>query len=191
MKGLSTGGSTNTLASLKLALADPQCHAIYLLTDGRPDQVSWVLNDRFFFSLLQVSVILSVNSYFSRLHTVVTVVIVWDHQHSTLASRFVAIPVQSLSYFLVKSSMVITISLTLSSRMWIQKSWAMMTRPEYKLVLHHNFIVTIMKSVRRKYICYQWFFRDFDCLPLSFPASFFHPCTSTTIECSPYSYNLI
>jgi len=39
VKGLSTGGSTNTLAALKLALADPQCHAIYLLTDGRPDQV--------------------------------------------------------------------------------------------------------------------------------------------------------
>ncbi|KAJ7369450.1 Von Willebrand factor A [Desmophyllum pertusum] len=38
VKGLSTGGSTNTLAALKLALADPQCHAIYLLTDGRPDQ---------------------------------------------------------------------------------------------------------------------------------------------------------
>ena len=41
VKGLSTGGSTNTLASLKLALADPQCHAIYLLTDGRPDQVRY------------------------------------------------------------------------------------------------------------------------------------------------------
>ena len=39
VKGLSTGGSTNTLAALKLALADPQCHAVYLLTDGRPDQV--------------------------------------------------------------------------------------------------------------------------------------------------------
>lgn len=41
VKGLSTGGSTNTLAALKLALADPQCHAIYLLTDGRPDQVTF------------------------------------------------------------------------------------------------------------------------------------------------------
>ena len=41
VKGLSTGGSTNTLAALKLALADPQCHAIYLLTDGRPDQVQY------------------------------------------------------------------------------------------------------------------------------------------------------
>ena len=39
VKGLNTGGSTNTLAALKVALADPQCHAIYLLTDGRPDQV--------------------------------------------------------------------------------------------------------------------------------------------------------
>ncbi|EDO28327.1 predicted protein [Nematostella vectensis] len=38
VKGLSTGGSTNTLAALKLALTDPQCRAIYLLTDGRPDQ---------------------------------------------------------------------------------------------------------------------------------------------------------
>ena len=34
------GGSTNTLAALKLALSDELCEAIYLLTDGRPDQVS-------------------------------------------------------------------------------------------------------------------------------------------------------
>lgn len=39
VKGLKVGGSTNTLAALKLALADELCEAIYLLTDGRPDQV--------------------------------------------------------------------------------------------------------------------------------------------------------
>ncbi|KAK3738170.1 hypothetical protein QZH41_019678, partial [Actinostola sp. cb2023] len=38
VKGLSTGGSTNTLAALKQALTDSQCRGIYLLTDGRPDQ---------------------------------------------------------------------------------------------------------------------------------------------------------
>ncbi|XP_046854173.1 von Willebrand factor A domain-containing protein 3B-like isoform X2 [Xenia sp. Carnegie-2017] len=38
VKGLKVGGSTNTLAALKLALADELCEAIYLLTDGRPDQ---------------------------------------------------------------------------------------------------------------------------------------------------------
>ncbi|XP_028400268.1 von Willebrand factor A domain-containing protein 3B-like [Dendronephthya gigantea] len=38
IKGLTVGGSTNTLAALKLALSDELCEAIYLLTDGRPDQ---------------------------------------------------------------------------------------------------------------------------------------------------------
>jgi hypothetical protein len=37
--GLSAEGSTNTLAALRFALADPVTEAIYLLTDGRPDQV--------------------------------------------------------------------------------------------------------------------------------------------------------
>uniref|UniRef100_A0A8C4SYV4 VWFA domain-containing protein n=1 Tax=Erpetoichthys calabaricus TaxID=27687 RepID=A0A8C4SYV4_ERPCA len=32
------GGSTNTLGALRLAFADPGTKAIYLLTDGRPDQ---------------------------------------------------------------------------------------------------------------------------------------------------------
>ena len=36
---MTVGGSTNTLAALKLALSDELCEAIYLLTDGRPDQV--------------------------------------------------------------------------------------------------------------------------------------------------------
>ncbi|CAH1777455.1 unnamed protein product [Owenia fusiformis] len=38
IQSLSCQGSTNTLAALKFALADHQTHAIYLLSDGRPDQ---------------------------------------------------------------------------------------------------------------------------------------------------------
>ena len=39
IEGLSANGSTNTLAALRFALADPDTEAMYLLTDGRPDQV--------------------------------------------------------------------------------------------------------------------------------------------------------
>ncbi|KAI8508392.1 von Willebrand factor type A domain, partial [Branchiostoma belcheri] len=39
VKGLTAGGTTNTLAAIRLALADHNTHAIYLLTDGRPDQL--------------------------------------------------------------------------------------------------------------------------------------------------------
>ncbi len=39
--GLSAEGSTNTLAALRFALADPATEAIYLLSDGRPDQVKF------------------------------------------------------------------------------------------------------------------------------------------------------
>ncbi|XP_036401419.1 von Willebrand factor A domain-containing protein 3B-like [Megalops cyprinoides] len=38
IKGLQAGGSTNTLGALQLALADIGTQAVYLLTDGRPDQ---------------------------------------------------------------------------------------------------------------------------------------------------------
>ncbi|XP_071602352.1 von Willebrand factor A domain-containing protein 3B isoform X1 [Heliangelus exortis] len=38
IKGLEVGGSTNTLQALQIALADTDTEAIYLLTDGRPDQ---------------------------------------------------------------------------------------------------------------------------------------------------------
>ncbi|KAJ8407275.1 hypothetical protein AAFF_G00278490 [Aldrovandia affinis] len=38
VKGLQAGGSTNTLGALRLALADVATQAVYLLTDGRPDQ---------------------------------------------------------------------------------------------------------------------------------------------------------
>ncbi|XP_041115955.1 von Willebrand factor A domain-containing protein 3B-like [Polyodon spathula] len=38
VKGFKVGGSTNTLGALRLALADPGTHAVYLLSDGRPDQ---------------------------------------------------------------------------------------------------------------------------------------------------------
>ena len=37
IKALACYGSTNTLAALKFALSDRQTHAIYLLTDGRPN----------------------------------------------------------------------------------------------------------------------------------------------------------
>ncbi|XP_043548729.1 von Willebrand factor A domain-containing protein 3B-like [Chiloscyllium plagiosum] len=38
VKGLQVGGSTNTLGAIRLALADGGTQAVYLLTDGRPDQ---------------------------------------------------------------------------------------------------------------------------------------------------------
>ncbi|KAJ8282512.1 hypothetical protein COCON_G00050310 [Conger conger] len=38
VKGLQAAGSTNTMAALQLALADIDTQAVYLLTDGRPDQ---------------------------------------------------------------------------------------------------------------------------------------------------------
>ncbi|KAF1479715.1 von Willebrand factor A domain-containing protein 3B, partial [Eudyptula minor novaehollandiae] len=38
IKGLEAGSSTNTLKALQIALADTGTQAIYLLTDGRPDQ---------------------------------------------------------------------------------------------------------------------------------------------------------
>ena len=42
IKELVCRGSTNTLGALRHALADHQTQAIYLLSDGRPDQV-WFL----------------------------------------------------------------------------------------------------------------------------------------------------
>ncbi|XP_074651656.1 von Willebrand factor A domain-containing protein 3B-like [Tubulanus polymorphus] len=39
VKDLTCQGSTNTLAALRFALADRTAQAIYLLTDGRPDQI--------------------------------------------------------------------------------------------------------------------------------------------------------
>uniref|UniRef100_H2ZCD7 VWFA domain-containing protein n=1 Tax=Ciona savignyi TaxID=51511 RepID=H2ZCD7_CIOSA len=38
VKDIGVGGSTNTLAAIRIALSDPHTHAIYILTDGRPDQ---------------------------------------------------------------------------------------------------------------------------------------------------------
>jgi hypothetical protein len=38
IKNLSAQGTTNTLAAIKLALSDINTEAIYLLSDGRPDQ---------------------------------------------------------------------------------------------------------------------------------------------------------
>nr|XP_039272786.1 von Willebrand factor A domain-containing protein 3B-like isoform X1 [Styela clava] len=38
VRNLEPGGSTNTLAALRIALSDPNTEGIYLLTDGRPDQ---------------------------------------------------------------------------------------------------------------------------------------------------------
>lgn len=37
---LTAQGSTNTLNAIKFALADMNVEAIYMLTDGRPDQVN-------------------------------------------------------------------------------------------------------------------------------------------------------
>ena len=39
VRALRCEGTTNTLAALRLALTDPNTRAVYLLTDGRPDQV--------------------------------------------------------------------------------------------------------------------------------------------------------
>jgi hypothetical protein len=40
--GLYAEGSTNTLSALRFALADAGTEGIYLLTDGRPDQVNFL-----------------------------------------------------------------------------------------------------------------------------------------------------
>lgn len=42
VQSLSSWGSTNTSAAIQTALADPKVEAIYLLTDGRPDQVKQI-----------------------------------------------------------------------------------------------------------------------------------------------------
>lgn len=49
--GLHAEGTTNTLAALRFAMADSATEAIYLLTDGRPDQVDlfFLLISKFFF----------------------------------------------------------------------------------------------------------------------------------------------
>lgn len=41
VRDLNVAGSTNTLAALKFALGDPSTQAVYLLSDGRPDHVSY------------------------------------------------------------------------------------------------------------------------------------------------------
>lgn len=41
IQNLSCWGSTNTYGAIQLAMSDPQTQAIYLLTDGRPDQVQY------------------------------------------------------------------------------------------------------------------------------------------------------
>ncbi|KAM4904384.1 LOW QUALITY PROTEIN: von Willebrand factor A domain-containing protein 3B [Sylvia borin] len=45
IKGLEVGSSTNTLKALQIALADTGTQAIYLLTDGRPDQPPPIIMD--------------------------------------------------------------------------------------------------------------------------------------------------
>ncbi|NWU66865.1 VWA3B protein, partial [Pterocles burchelli] len=49
IKGLEVGSSTNTLKALQIAFADTDTQAIYLLTDGRPDQPPQII-----FSQVQV-----------------------------------------------------------------------------------------------------------------------------------------
>ncbi len=39
IKNLTSQGTTNTLGAIRFALADMNTEAIYLLSDGRPDQV--------------------------------------------------------------------------------------------------------------------------------------------------------
>lgn len=51
--GLSADGTTNTLAAIRFALADSATEAIYLLSDGRPDQVSFVFIKVRYFEILQ------------------------------------------------------------------------------------------------------------------------------------------
>lgn len=41
IKGLECRGSTNTMGALRQALSDPLTEAVYLLSDGRPDQVTY------------------------------------------------------------------------------------------------------------------------------------------------------
>ncbi|XP_064931532.1 von Willebrand factor A domain-containing protein 3B isoform X1 [Columba livia] len=43
IKGLEVGSSTNTLKALQVAFADTDTQAIYLLTDGRPDQAPQII----------------------------------------------------------------------------------------------------------------------------------------------------
>lgn len=50
--GLYAEGSTNTLAALRFALADAATEGIYLLTDGRPDQVNFLENKFYFYNKL-------------------------------------------------------------------------------------------------------------------------------------------
>lgn len=45
VQGLTCWGSTNTYAAIQMALADTRTQAIYLLSDGRPDQVRAVWHD--------------------------------------------------------------------------------------------------------------------------------------------------
>jgi hypothetical protein len=51
--GLHAEGSTNTLAAIRFALADSDTEGIYLLTDGRPDQVKFPRNEILFFLINQ------------------------------------------------------------------------------------------------------------------------------------------
>ena len=50
IQGLSCWGSTNTKAAIQTALSDAHTQAIYLLTDGRPDQVTTL--DGFFWIII-------------------------------------------------------------------------------------------------------------------------------------------
>lgn len=46
VRDITTGSSTNTLHALQTAFADKETQAIYLLTDGRPDQVLMKVGDK-------------------------------------------------------------------------------------------------------------------------------------------------
>jgi hypothetical protein len=51
INSLTAEGTTNTLAAIKFALNDAKNEAVYLLTDGRPDQVSSVKDDKIYFGM--------------------------------------------------------------------------------------------------------------------------------------------
>ena len=64
--GLATEGSTNTLGALRFALADPATEAIYLLTDGRPDQVRSSLTKTKRILFLRINISFRMNAIFFR-----------------------------------------------------------------------------------------------------------------------------
>ena len=87
IKNLVCLGSTNTMAALRHALSDPSTQAIYLLTDGRPDQVLWSLLKRNPYQSTCTAIIaFGVSSWLGlRLHYDASINIVIMHPNSSHA----------------------------------------------------------------------------------------------------------